>query len=266
MTTPLRVSFARLCRDTRVMLDITQAELAAAVGVSRSRIAEIESGKADASLDLAWAIADRLGPDMHLLTRPPLVHERRRGDLVHGRCSGYVDRRSLRAEWLTARELETFAGRAHGWIDLLAYDPRSRTLVIVEIKTRLDDIGAMERQLSWYERDIRRVAGELGWRPRATTSWLLLLASNEVEAQIAMHRELLRRTFPDRARAMRRIITREQVEAGHRGLALIDPTSRRRDWLMPTRLDGRRSPVPFSDYADAACRLQSVSLQATRFR
>jgi DNA-binding XRE family transcriptional regulator len=64
---PLRISFARLCRDTRVMLDITQAELAAAVGVSRSHLAEIETGKADTSLDLAWAIADRLGIDLQLV-------------------------------------------------------------------------------------------------------------------------------------------------------------------------------------------------------
>jgi DNA-binding XRE family transcriptional regulator len=64
VTTPLRVSFARLCRDTRVMLDITQAELASAVGVSRSHIAGIEIGRVAPSLDLAWAIGDRLGLDI----------------------------------------------------------------------------------------------------------------------------------------------------------------------------------------------------------
>jgi hypothetical protein len=42
---------------------------------------------------------------------------------------------------------------------------------------------------------------------------------------------------------------------GGRGLALIDPSSRRRAWLIRTRLDGRRSPAPFADYADAARRL-----------
>lgn len=238
------------------MLDVTQAELADAVGVSRSRIAEIETGRTDASLDLAWAIADRLGVDLQLLGRQPVVHERRGGDLVHARCSAYVDRRFQRASWLTAREIETFAGRAHGWIDLLPFEPRSRTLVIVEIKTRLDDIGAVERQLSWYERDVRGIAGRLGWHPRTTTSWLLLLASDEVEKQVALYRNLLRRTFPDRARTMRAVVGQGGVEIGRRGLAMIDPTSRRRGWLIPTRSDGRRSADPSRDYADAAHRLE----------
>ena len=180
---PLRISFARLCRDTRVMLDVTQAELAAAVGVSRSHLAEIEAERADASLDLAWAIADRLGIDLQLAGQTPIVHERRNGGLVHARCSGYVDRRFHRAAWLTARELETVAGRAHGWIDLMAFEPRTRTLVIVEVKTRLDDIGAMERQVSWYERDAHRLARQLGWRPRSATTWLLLLASEEANGR-----------------------------------------------------------------------------------
>ena len=75
------------------MLDITQAEVAAAVGISRSHYAGIESAKEDPSVDLVWRIADRLGLELELVGRPPVVTERRRGDLVHARCSGYVDRR-----------------------------------------------------------------------------------------------------------------------------------------------------------------------------
>lgn len=246
------------------MLDITQKELAAAVGVSRSRIAEIETGRTDASLDLAWAISDRLGIDLQLIGDAPIPVEARRRDLVHARCSGYVERRFERASWLTARELETATGRAHGWVDLLAFEPRSRILVIVEIKTRIDDIGALERQLAWYERDAPRLARDLGWRPRITTTWLVLLASDEVGAQITIHRELLRRSFPDRARAMREIVSRPGATVSRRGLALVDPTSRRRDWLIPSRADGRRSPSPFRDYADAARRLAGMSTLATR--
>jgi DNA-binding XRE family transcriptional regulator len=245
------------------MLDITQAELAAAVGVSRSHIAEIETGRTGASLDLAWTIADRLGIDLQLIGQQPIVHERRHGDLVHARCSGYVDRRFGKAAWLTGRELETVAGRAHGWIDLLAFEPRTRTLVIVEVKTRLDDIGAIERQVSWYERDANRIARQFGWHPRFVTTWLLVLASDEVERQISVHRELLGRTFPDRARSMRGILAQGGSLIGGRGLAAIDPTSRRQRWLIPTRVEGRRSACPFRDYAEAARRLGGPSLPAT---
>lgn len=247
------------------MLDVTQAQVAAAIGISRSHYAGIEAGTADPSLDLVWRIAERLGLELDLAARPPIIVERRRGDLVHARCSAYVDRRFQRAGWHTAREVETFAGRAHGWIDLLAFEPRSRTLVIVEVKTRLDDIGAVERQLGWYEREARRIAAGLGWSPRVTASWLLLLASDEVERQIVVHRELLKATFPDRARMMAAALD-APAAIGPRGLALIDPRSRRSRWLIPSRTEGRRSPSPYLHYGDAARRLTGLSPSPTRSR
>jgi transcriptional regulator with XRE-family HTH domain len=245
------------------MLDITQAEVAAAVGISRSHYAGIESGKEDPSIDVVWRIADRLGLDIELVGRAPIAFERRHGDLVHARCSAYVDRRFAREGWLTVREVETFAGRAHGWIDLLAFEPVSRTLVIVEVKTRLDDIGAVERQLGRYEKDAKRIANELGWYPRETAAWLLLLASDEIERQVALHAGLLRATFPDRARVMTEALAGSMAMRS-RGLALIDPRSRRSRWLISTRSDGRRSPSPYRDYADAARRLGGSSASPTR--
>ena len=36
-----------------------------------------------------------------------------------------------------------------------------------------------------------------------------------------------------------------------RNLALIDPRSKRRQWLRPSRVDGRRSAAPYADYIKA---------------
>jgi hypothetical protein len=41
----------------------------------------------------------------------------------------------------------------------------------------------------------------------------------------------------------------ERIPVG-RGLALVDPSSRRRDWLIRTSVDGRRSPASYRGYAD----------------
>jgi len=242
------------------MLDITQRELAGSVGVSRSHIAGIEIGRVNPSLDLVWRISDRLGIDLELVSTPPIVIGTRHGDLVHARCSGYVDARLRGDGWLTRRELELAQDRSHGWIDLLAFEPRSRTLVIVEIKTRLDDVGAIERQLGWYERHAVEMARSIGWRPTRALSWLILLASDEVENAIRIHRGILSRAFPDRAPAMRHVVLDGGAAARRRGLALVDATSRRRDWLITTRSDGRRSASPYQDYADAARRLIARSV------
>lgn len=127
--------------------------------------------------------------------------------------------------------------------------------MIIEIKTRLDDIGAVERQVGWYERNAAIVARALGWQPTRILSWLLLLASDEVERTVGLQRQVLRRSFPNRAAAMRELIVGSASAIDGIGLALIDPTSRRRDWLIPTRSDGRRSAAPFRDYGEAARRL-----------
>lgn len=252
----MRVQFASLCRDTRVMLDITQRELADAAGVSRSLIAAIEAGQANPSLDVVMRIGDALGLDLQLVGRPPVAIGARKPNIVHARCSGYVDRRLRAVGWQTRREVEIASDRSHGWIDLLAFDPRTRVLVIVEVKTWLDDIGAIERQLAWYERVAKGVASGIGWQPDRVMSWLLVLASEEVENSLRRYRDLFRIAFPRRALDMRLDLTEPtRIAPAARGLALIDPTSRRRDWLMPSRSDGRRTKAPYVDYADAARRL-----------
>jgi hypothetical protein len=166
-----------------------------------------------------------------------------------------VDRR-LRALGLeTAREVEVVHGRSHGWMDLLAFDRRSGTLLLIEVKTRLDDLGAVERQLDWYERSVRETVRRFGWSPRRVRSWLIVLASEEVEVVVRANRDFFDRAFPERATAMARSLDGPPIGDGSgRGLAMVDPANRGRRWLIRTRADGRRSPARYSDYADAARR------------
>lgn len=255
MPAHLRVTFSRLCFDTRTMLDISQQTLADAVGVSRPYIASIESGRANPSLDLVVRIADRLGIEIDLVARQPLVLARPQHDLVHARCSGFTDRRLRRAGCEVLREVHVVHGRSHGWIDLLAFDPRTRTLFVIEIKTRLDDLGAVERQLAWYERAASSVAHEAGWRVEQVAGWLISLASDEVEAVIRANSEALGAAFPMRADDMIRVLAGDLLPGpSSRGVALIDPSSRRREWLLKSRSDGRRTAAPYRGYADAARR------------
>jgi hypothetical protein len=152
---------------------------------------------------------------------------------------------------VTAREVEIVQGRSHGWIDLLAFNERTGTLLILEVKTRLDDLGALERQMGWYERMAGQPARRLGWRPRRSASAVVALASEEVDRVIRAHRDLLALAFPMRAREIARGSAGPSALRSERGLALIDPSSRRRDWLIRTSVDGRRSRLPYSNYADA---------------
>jgi transcriptional regulator with XRE-family HTH domain len=253
---PIRITFAQLCRTTRRRLRLTQQQLGEAVGISHGYIARIELGQADPSLGLVERIAAALELDIELVSRAPVViGEGRQRDLVHARCSGQVDRRLRAVGWLTAREVEIVHARSHGWIDLLAFDPATGTLLVIEIKTRLDDIGAVERQLGWYQRSAFGAAQRLGWRPRRVLGWLLILASDEVEDVIRANEDLLSRAFPVRARSLSALVAHGDEPIDGHGLALIDPVRKRVSWLIPSKIDGRRSPAPYRDYADAARRL-----------
>lgn len=249
----LRISFGRACLEARHSLDVSRAAVADRVGVSARYLAMIEAGTANPTLRLVETLVAALGLEAQLLVRAPIFPAGSRvRDSVHARCSAYVDRRLRAAGWATRREVEVVSGRSHGWIDLLAFDPATETLLIIEIKTALEDFGALERQLSWYERLAPNAARRAGWTARRTASIVLALAAEEVERIALAHRELLAMAFPERAPTIRALVADPGSPMSGRGFALIDPRSRRRDWLLRTALDGRRSRLPYRGYADAA--------------
>jgi transcriptional regulator with XRE-family HTH domain len=245
------MTFARACAETRIGLDLTQQQVADRVGVSRSYIAKVELGRSAPDLEMVERIAEALGLELSLVTRGPIFPGGQRvQDAVHARCSAYVDRRLRNLGWETAREVEIVHGRSHGWIDLLAFEPRTGTLLVIEVKTRLDDLGGLERQLGWYERMAWQPGRARGWRPRRVHAVVLALASDEVERVIRVHRDLIRVAFP--AHAAELIAEPAAAASGARGITLIDPASHRRDWLIRTSIDGRRSRLPYRDYVDAS--------------
>ncbi|HET7030633.1 MAG TPA: helix-turn-helix domain-containing protein [Candidatus Limnocylindrales bacterium] len=253
----IRITFGRACRETRLRLDITQQDLADAVGVSRGYIGRVELGQVNVTIDLIERIAERLGQRLEFAVAPPtFLSTTRSHDRVHAWCVEAVARRLLRAGWRVAREVDVADGRGHAWIDLLAFDPETGTLLVIEIKTRLDDLGGLQRQIGWYERYAAAAAQRLGWRAQRTATWLVALGSDEVEEVIRRERLLFDGLFPGRAGHMLDVIERQALPTT-RAVALVDPASKRRAWLIRTRLDGRRSTLSYRGYADAARRHRS---------
>jgi len=98
-------------------------------------------------------------------------------DQVHASCSAHVARRLATLGLLVEREVEVGSDRSRGWIDLLAFQPRSRTVFVIEVKTEIHDIGAIERSLNWYCRESLHVARRFGWHPARVQSVVLVLQS-----------------------------------------------------------------------------------------
>lgn len=230
----------------------TQKELGARAGLSQSEVSRVERGHC---LDLTFGTAERLlramGARLVISVDTPLLRDRQRQrEPAHARCSAYIASKLRHAGWEVATEVEVGGDRSRGWIDLLAYHPVTGWLLVIEVKTEIHDLGAIERSLGWYERDAIVAARRLGWQPRYAIGCLLLLATAANDARTSANRMPIGAGFPMRARDLAGL-----VEAGSgtrpsgRAVAMIDPLSRRMGWLRPLRQDGRRQPAPYLDYA-----------------
>jgi hypothetical protein len=223
-------------------------------------VCRVERATVNCSFDAASRLCDALGVRVALRLEAPMLTDRRRQrEPVHARCSAYVRRRLEARGWTVAGEVEIVLGSSHGWIDLLAWHPPSRTVLVVEVKTELHDLGQVERTVGWYEREAWGAARRQGWRPAQVVSILLALMTAAVDDRIVSNAAALVGSFPVRATRLARWLERpdDGWQLGARGLALIDPRSRRHAWLGPSRSDGRRTPSPYLDYSDAVRRLSS---------
>jgi len=247
----LGVLVGTIIRDGREVRGLTKSALAERVGISRQMVGSVERGDANPSLETIARLLDGTGVDIDLVVRGSVrIGPRRQGDAAHARCSPHVQRRFVSEGWLTAREVRIEQGRYVGWIDVLAFHPPTGTLLIIEIKTEIHDFGDIERSMDWYARGAWDAARRLGWRPKRVGSWLLVLATGAAEERIMANRQAIESAFPLRADAMMTFVADPASGVVGRAVALIDPRSHRRNWLIRTRLDGRRSAAPYLDYAD----------------
>lgn len=254
----LQFETGRAVRETRMAAGWSQAELGRRSGISKGMIGKIEIGAANCTFAVAGRLIDELGIRASLrLDAPFIVDRRRQREPIHARCSAYVRRRLEADGWTVHGEVEIVHGQSHGWIDLLAWHPTTRTVLVIEIKTELHDLGQIERTMGWYEREAWAAARRLGWRPVRVVSALVVLMTSEVEGRVRENVAAIASGFRVRGSALARWVADPSHEwaRGARGLALIDPHSRRREWLRPTWTDGRRTPPPYADYADAVRRL-----------
>jgi transcriptional regulator with XRE-family HTH domain len=239
-------------------LDWSQRELSRRSDVPQTAISRLFRGRLDAvDLSQLMLIGTAAGARLHLVVDAPFLADRhRQRDRVHARCIGFVATRLRLAGWTVATEVEIRGARGPGWIDVLALHPGTGRLLVIEIKTEIDDLGRIQRTLGWYEREARAAARRLGWTPRRTTAALLLLATQASDRRLRENRELVRIGFPADAALLRAVLA--GVDPGTaigRGVAMIDPLSRSSSWLRGTVLDGRRAGSPHADYAAVARRL-----------
>ncbi|MGH2386204.1 MAG: hypothetical protein ACRDGB_14305, partial [Candidatus Limnocylindria bacterium] len=114
-------------------------------------------------------------------------------------CKGQLDA----AGWIVRVEVTFSRFGERGSIDLLAFHPATRTLLVVEIKTVIADVQGLLRPIDAKVRLAMGIAHDLGWEPRAVVPALVVSDDSTARPRVAAHAALFSR-FEQRGWAARR--------------------------------------------------------------
>jgi len=198
--------FGSVVRSVRIKRRWRQRDVAAVAALSTSTISRIERGHVDRlSLGSIRRVAAALDIRVELQARW------RSGDLdrlLNAKHSAFHEeiarmfRRDL-PDWVFEPEVSFAIYGERGVIDILAWHPRLRAVLVIELKTDIVDVndlvGAVDRKrrLAW------QVARERGWKPDTVSVWVIVAAGRTNRARIAAHGGMLRAAYPVDGRSIR---------------------------------------------------------------
>ena len=198
--------FGSTIRAVRIKRGWRQQDLATRAGPSRATISRLERGHPGTfSLDTIRRVAAALD------IRVDLVPRWRAGDLdrllnaKHSQLHELVARwfaKELPA-WVLAPEVSYAIYRERGVIDIVAWHPGKRAILVIELKTDIVDVNQLIGKVGEKARLIRQIVRDRNWDPLTVSTWVIVAAGRTNRARLAAHRSVLRAAFPTDGRAMR---------------------------------------------------------------
>ena len=176
----------RLARMLRVRQRLTQVALAARAGVGRRAVSLLETGRAGAlRLREVEAVVAALGGrlDMRLHWNGPELD--RLLDEAHAALGASVKRRLERWGWLVRVEVSYSHFGERGRIDLLAFHPATRVLLVIELKSEFVDVQALLGSLDVKVRLSTRIVERFGWSPRVVVPAIVFLEHSATRKRLA---------------------------------------------------------------------------------
>jgi hypothetical protein len=106
--------------------------------------------------------------------------------------------------WIMDPEVSFSIYGERGVIDILAYHPSRRALLLIELKTELVDMQELVGTVDRKRRLAPRIAAERGWTVDSVGVWVAVAEHSTNRARVAAHRAFLGAAYPDDWRTMRR--------------------------------------------------------------
>lgn len=198
--------FGAVVRAVRQRRRLRQTDLAVRARVSQPTISRIERGHPGSlSLDTIRRVAVALDIRVELLGRWRAGDLDRLLNARHSRFHEYVAEAFARGlpGWRLVPEVSFSIYGERGVIDLLGWHPRSRSLLVIELKTDIADVNELVGTFDRKVRLGREVAVERGWDPATISGWVIVAPGRTNRARIAAHGAMLRSAFPMDGRSIR---------------------------------------------------------------
>ncbi len=182
-----------------------QTDVAIAARCSTTTVSRIERGEwASIACGRLFAVADVLGVRLDVVPHWQGAGLDRVLDEGHAQLIGVLSSLLDRWGWTIRIEVTYSEFGERGSIDILAWDSRSATLVVFEIKTELGSVEGLLRPLNVKARLASGVArSQFGWRAARVAVVVIFPERVAVRRQLAKHADVLGRELPATSREIR---------------------------------------------------------------
>lgn len=197
------VGIGRLFRGLRLRLRWRQLDVADKARVSRALYSAIERGHIDR---VALGTLRKVAAVLEV--RLPIEPSWRGGRIervISGRHAAMEERVTAMlvvAGWEVRPEASFNNFGERGVVDLVAWHPGRRTLLLVEIKTVLVDPSGLLMVADRRRRLAGVIARDSGWKPAIVAQLVVLADGRTNQRRVAEHRSLLRTAFPADGRSV----------------------------------------------------------------
>jgi len=98
--------------------------------------------------------------------------------------------------WVFEPEVSFSIYGERGIIDILAWHPGRRMLLVIELKTEVVEVSGLLGTMDQRRRLASEVASRFGWKPVAVSTWVIVAESRTNRRAVSAHASVLRAKLP----------------------------------------------------------------------
>jgi transcriptional regulator with XRE-family HTH domain len=213
------VRLGRQVRALRRRRGWRQIDLAAAGRTSRSSISRLELGQADEmTIAAVDTVARALSARLEVVLSWQGEGLDRLLDADHSRIVEIVARELRSFDWEVAIEVSFNVRGERGSIDILAFHPVARVILVVGVKSVIPDLQAMVFALDRKERLAIDIARARGWAADRSGRLLVVADGRTTRRRVAEHATLFDVAFPIRTVEVKRWLASPNASRRFSGL------------------------------------------------